>query len=691
MRLKNKIILFTVLLCIVSIVSMSLINYSLSIRALEREVDDKTTFGIRVVSKEFDKWIGKEKANLGELIGGMIVVDNFELQYARNYLAAAKERNDGSSYYIYFGDGQFIHQNVPEDYNPSDKDWYKNANETDDFYITEPYIDRDTGEMVVSISKAFSTKGGRVGVIGVDLSLDYINEYIKNVTLSNGSYAFLMDGNGDIISHANKDFNPTTEKITNAKELADGKLVKIMNLKERKIRDRIFKDFDGVEKMLFFSDMTETNWRVGTSVSLKDSLGIINNVLKATIITAIIILILAGVLSYIIASTITKPITKASLIAEHIGNLDLTDRIPEEDLARKDEIGVLTRSFKNIVDKLAIFMKELQESIDTNEDSFVKSDEKLKFLLHEAEDTSATTEELSAGMQETAASAITLDESTKEINAAVSDFTNKMEEGSVTSGKISEKADALSAKLIEAQDNTFEVYSSTKEEIEEAVEAAKEVEKIDILSNAILEISERTSLLSLNAAIEAARAGEAGRGFAVVADEIRKLAENSNSTVGEIQAVTKGVTEVVNKLVTSVGDLVNFLEENVIKDYEMIVDVTEEYKEDGIKLNNMMSDLSATAEELEATLIETFNTIDDITVTVEESTTATTSIAEKNLNIVETVENINEIMETNRKISQKLHNIISEVKLDKDNEEEVKENKEPKQTKRNKKGKKSLA
>ncbi|MGO1470442.1 MAG: hypothetical protein ACTHW2_10515, partial [Tissierella sp.] len=133
---------------------------------------------------------------------------------------------------------------------------------------------------------------------------------------------------------------------------------------------------------------------------------------------------------------------------------------------------------------------------------------------------------------------------------------------------------------------------------------------------------------------------------------------------GEIQDVTKGVTDVVNNLVSSVDDLVEFLEENVIKDYEMIVDATEEYREDGMSLNNMISDLSATSEELEATLNETFNTINDISATVEESTTATTNIAEKNLNIVETVNRINEIMEGNKGVSDKLTNIVSQIKLD---------------------------
>ena len=103
------------------------------------------------------------------------------------------------------------------------------------------------------------------------------------------------------------------------------------------------------------------------------------------------------------------------------------------------------------------------------------------------------------------------------------------------------------------------LYANTKEEIEEAIQSSKEVEKINILSNSILEISEQTGLLSLNAAIEAARAGESGRGFAVVAEEIGKLAENSNETVEEIQTVTENITKAVSKLIKNTTKLIDFL------------------------------------------------------------------------------------------------------------------------------------
>lgn len=287
----------------------------------------------------------------------------------------------------------------------------------------------------------------------------------------------------------------------------------------------------------------------------------------------------------------------------------------------------------------------------------------MDYLLNQAEDTSATTEELSAGMQQTSSSAIAVNESTSEINRAVSDFAEKIEEGAFASREISEKADALSRQFIESKDNTMDMYHKTREEIEDAIKSSHEVEKINILSNAILEISDQTSLLALNAAIEAARAGESGRGFAVVADEIRKLAENSNQTVGEIQSVTYGITQAVNRLVDNTSNLIDFLEEKVIKDYEMMVDAVNQYKEDGSALNNIIADLSATSQELSATINQITNSMDEITTTVEDSTIATTNIAEKNMNIVESINKINNIVKRNEEVSERLKDIVSKVRF----------------------------
>ena len=664
MKLKNKIVLFTVLVCIISVLSISIINYMVSIKGLEKEVNEKVQVETKGIAKEIDKWMGVQKKALLEVIEGMIVGDNFEYEYGCDYIREANKRNGNNIYYISFSDQFYLEADrFKPDYDPTQRGWYIGAMEVDDFYVTEPYVDAKTGGMVVSIAKAFKTLDGREGVIGVDIQIDYLVDLVSSVNIGEGSYAFLVDHEGNIVTHLNEEFKPQDGEFLNINNILDGKVSVLAETAGLNIKDRKIKDYDGVDRYFFFGDVLESDWKVGVAVSTDYATGAINDVIQYTIIAAVVVLILSVIVSLYISNSITKPIIQTVGIAENIGNLKLIDTIDEKDLKRKDEIGQMYNSFQSIIEKLKEFMRELEGSVRTNQKVYEDTISKLNFLTNQAEDTSATTEELSAGMEETAATTASLGESANEITRAVEEFTGKMEEGAITSNDISTKADALSGQFVQAKDNAMDIYSKTRTEVEKAIEASKEVEKINVLSNAILEISEQTSLLSLNAAIEAARAGEAGRGFAVVADEIRKLAENSNSTVEEIKHVTEGITKSVGQLVNNVTNLIDFLETKVIGDYEMMVDAVNHYKDDGFSLNNIMEGLSATAEELSATINQMSMSMKDIAITVEDSTTATTNIAEKNMNMVEAINNINDIMEKNKEVSNKLEEIVSQVKF----------------------------
>ena len=667
MKLRGKLLLFTTIICIVSVLLTSFINYSISIKRIENEVNQNVQLEATNISKEIDKWTGLQKNILNESLNSLMFNNNWDGEYLAEYMKSVRKNNPGNDYYVGFEDKSFYIGSgwVPdESFVPSQRGWYKGAHAKGDFFITEPYIDAVTGGMVVTIAKPLHDGNGREGAIGMDIGIDYLVNLISNADFGDGSYAFLIDDNGNIVTHLNEEFLPSVDggyKL--AGDILDGNLVSIMDGENLELKDRAIKDFDGVERFFFFGDVNESGWRVGVGVPVSDTMRNINSVIKYTLISTVGILLLSLVASLYMAHIVTKPVKDTAKIAENISNLDLLNDISEKDLKRKDEMGQTYKSFKMIIDKLKAFMQDLDESIHINKQVYINVIDELKFLITQSENTSAITEELSAGMEEVSASAISINQSALEIERGISEFTQRIDEGANTSKEISRKADGMSVQIISAKDKSMSIYNNAKEEIDKAIESSKEVEKINILSNAIRQISEQTSLLSLNAAIEAARAGESGRGFAVVADEIRKLADNSNETIGEIQTVTEGITKAVGQLVEKVTEVMNFLEVDVIKDYEMMVDAVRNYKDDGSYLNEVILNLHATSDELAASINEISKSMNDISITIEDSTSATTDIANKNTDIVETVNKINGIIEKNKSVSDKLEEIVSQVKF----------------------------
>lgn len=308
-------------------------------------------------------------------------------------------------------------------------------------------------------------------------------------------------------------------------------------------------------------------------------------------------------------------------------------------------------------------MTRLGRTIDLNNEAYSETMGNLQVLRSHAEETSATTEELSAGMEETTATTGTVDESAKEIGRAISDFAKNVEDGAAVSSGIMNKAEDLNENISESRDRALDRYESSREDIEMAIEAAQEVQQIHILTETISEIAEQTSLLSLNAAIEAARAGESGKGFEVVASEIRHLAEDSALAVQEIQNVANNITRAIGRLVDDSSNLVDFIEKDIISDYEMVVEASETYRDDGISLNNLLSDLSAHSEEISATINSITSSLGDIALTMEDSTIATNDIAEKNMEMVNIIGKFNGVVAKNEEVTTELRNIMELIKL----------------------------
>ena len=246
---------------------------------------------------------------------------------------------------------------------------------------------------------------------------------------------------------------------------------------------------------------------------------------------------------------------------------------------------------------------------------------------------SETTETLAASMEETAASSEEMSASSHEIEMAVRTIAQRSQDGSEAAAKINNRADSTKEKVIEAKEKTNNIIIEVGKRLEKALEDAKVVEHIGVLSDSIMNITSQTNLLALNAAIEAARAGEAGKGFSVVADEIKKLAEQSKDTILKIQSVTNEVMGAVGNLSESSSDLLNFVSNEVTADYEVFMDVGNKYSEDSEYVDGLMTDFSATTEELLSSIQSMTQVISELAKASSEGARETAENAESAISI----------------------------------------------------------
>ena len=291
--------------------------------------------------------------------------------------------------------------------------------------------------------------------------------------------------------------------------------------------------------------------------------------------------------------------------------------------------GIMMRGIEQMKGSLAtlvIGIRQVGLQIE-NEVSDVISE--VSDLSQHLQEMSATTEELAAGMEETSATSDQMTITSQEIEKAVASIAKRSEQGAERASEITHRASATQEATRAAEAKSQQVILDTQAEMQQAIEDTAVVEKIDLLSRSIMQIVEQTSLLSLNAAIEAARAGEAGRGFAIVADEIRKLAEQSKNAVMEIQDVIPKVKSSVTNLSSNASQLLDYVSTNVVTDYKRMLDIADRYNSDAGYLEELVTEFSATSEELLASVKNMLQSIEGVAASANEGALGTTDIANR--------------------------------------------------------------
>lgn len=312
-------------------------------------------------------------------------------------------------------------------------------------------------------------------------------------------------------------------------------------------------------------------------------------------------------------------------------------------LEEKDEFAEIINAEESVRRELRDIIEKVVHETAALKSAIKLTDENMAFLGGEIEDISSTTEELSAGMEEAAASTEEMTAATSEIEKALRDISGKALLGASSVEEINRRAKDLKDNFSFSYNNALGVLNTVKDKLEQSLNQSKAVNQINELTDSILQITSKTNLLALNASIEAARAGEAGRGFAVVADEIRKLAETSKVTVTQIIEITKVVTNSVESLSDHSQELLSFVEGDVSRDYQTMLGATDQYKHDADLVNDLVSDFSATSEELLSSIQNMVSTMNSIAEAANEGALGTSNIAQK---VSSVVNKSNEVMES---------------------------------------------
>ena len=358
----------------------------------------------------------------------------------------------------------------------------------------------------------------------------------------------------------------------------------------------------------------------------------------STLIEGIIVVLLL----IMIIISIVRPLKKCISSIGVMEQGDFSQAMGTALLKRRDDFGKLAASLESMRNEMSGLIGEVKSQATEITRMVQEIDDNIQALDEEIENVSATTEELAAGMEETAASSEEINAMSHEIESAAKSIATRSQDGATEADDIRDRAVGIKKTTTENDERTKAIHAEINEGLTKALEDIKVVDQIGVLAESIMEITGQTNLLALNASIEAARAGEAGKGFAVVADEIRVLAEQSKAAVVHIQDVTKNVVESVTNLADGAKKLLEFVGTDVVDSFAGFSDMADSYSNDAGSIDGLVTDFSASSEQLLASINGVMDAIGEVSKAATEGATGTNDIAEKTGVVVEKAAEIKE-------------------------------------------------
>ncbi|SMC38015.1 methyl-accepting chemotaxis protein [Sporomusa malonica] len=543
--IRIKLVVTVAALFVFALSLLAGLNYWQAKNIIIQDVEAELTNMSKNCSQETAEWLERTKSEIAGLARSPVITTGKREEIVP-YLAA--ELNTAKIYesLIWIDNAGNYFDFKGETGTLAEREYFKRSIKGETV-ISDPVISKKTNNPIVIISLPIRNENRIIGVLAGAINIEAVEKLVLGVKTGETGYAYVIQGDGVIIFHPNKDIalkvsSLTDPNATPALKAATEKMTKGE-------QGLVSYEYLGVNKYLAYAPIKGTNWSLGVNVPVSEIIAKLNTFTWTSLAISIVVLILAIFVVFITATWICKPLKALESAANGIADGDLT--VTNIDVHSGDELEHLSRIFETMVSNL----RSLVQQINDSSQQVAASSQQ---LTANAEQSAQVAGQVAASITDTAqgvdCQVTTVDKAlqlVEKIAAGAQEEAVKTENSIVIANKAVEAATAGNKAVDIAVSQMNHIRQTVETSSQVVAELGEQSKEIGQIVETISGIAAQTNLLALNAAIEAARAGEQGRGFAVVAEEVRKLAEQSQEAAKQIATLIGDIQGKTDKAVVA--------------------------------------------------------------------------------------------------------------------------------------------